>query len=85
MSPSELADLFEKNPTQPYRLILDSGDRVIVAEPQKTFVTESILFMKAPAEMAKPLGKVTMVAVFSISMVEPIDRPQLPGRSRRRR
>lgn len=85
MSPSELANLFEQNPTQPYRLTLDSGDRVIVAEPRRTLTTETMLFFRAAEEVHKPLGQVKMISIFSISMVEPIDRAQLPARSRRRR
>jgi hypothetical protein len=84
MSPSDLADLFEKNPTQPYRLILDSGDRVIVAEPRKTVMSEITLFLRASEDIEKPLGKVSIVSVPSIAMVEPIDRPP-SFRSRRRR
>ncbi|HEX8322738.1 MAG TPA: hypothetical protein VF595_02380 [Tepidisphaeraceae bacterium] len=85
MSPSELADLFEKNPTQPYRLILDSGDRVIVADPRKTLVSQITLFLRASEDVEKQLGKVSMVAIPNITMIEPIDRPQLPTRSRRRK
>lgn len=38
MSPFELADLFEKKPDQPYRLTLNSGDRIIIARPRKAVV-----------------------------------------------
>lgn len=83
MSPSELADLFEQNPTQPYRLILDSGDRIIVAEPRKTLVSEITLFLRASDDIEKSHGKVSMVSIPNITMIEPIDPPTL-FRSRRR-
>jgi len=84
MSPSELAYLFEQNPTQPYRIILNSGDHVVVADPRKTIISEMVLFLRRSEDLDKPYGKVAIIGIPNISMVEPIERPLPPRRSRRK-
>jgi hypothetical protein len=84
MSPTELADLFEKHPNQPFRLTLSSGDVVDVDNPARTIFQSLALYIGQSDDPSSRFAqRVRIVSVPNITLIEPIERrPQ--GRRRRR-
>lgn len=48
MTPSEIAELFENNPTTAFRLTLSSGDVVDVDNPRRTIIESLALYVGKP-------------------------------------
>jgi hypothetical protein len=85
MSPSELIELFESNPTTPFRLTLCSGDVVDVDNPRRTiFEGLAVYIGQSDDPDARLAQRVRLVSIPNIAMAEAIDRRHWPRRSRRR-
>lgn len=90
MSPSALADLFEKNPTTPFKITMASGDEIVVAEPRRTLITELELYVGTGTGNrpgSSPFAQYArIVSIPNINIVQRIDsRPPPTGERRRRR
>lgn len=85
MSPSELADLFQNNPTTPFRLTLASGDVVDVDNPSRTIFESLALFVgQADDPEARFAKRVKIVSIPNILLVERLDPRRFRGGRRRR-
>jgi len=87
MSPSALADLFEQNPTTPFRITMASGDEIIVPEPRLTMITEIQLIIGIRTTPNERVPQRTrFVSIPNINLVEMLDRlPSARGGRRRPR
>ena len=85
MSPSELAELFDANPTAAFRLTLSSGDTVEVLQPARALIESSVMYVgqydRGNARVAKGTR---IVSIPNIALVEQMD-PRRPTGSRRAR
>ena len=84
MSPSELAEMFDQSPATPFRLMLASGDQVIVDNPQRTLIESIVLYVgQADDPDARVAQRTKIVSISNITMIEKIDRRSLPNARRR--
>jgi hypothetical protein len=86
MSPSEIYELFEVNPSTPFRLTLASGDTVVVDNPRHTLIEPLVLYVgQSEDARARVSTRVKMVSIPNITMIEKIDPRRPNGRRSRTR
>jgi hypothetical protein len=86
MSPSDLIEIIEEHPTERLRVVMASGDEVVIETPQRTVVSGLALRIQLydeSNERMRPHARV--VSIPNITLVEPIRRPPEGRRPRRRR
>lgn len=83
MTPSELAEIFEQSPDQPFKLTLASGDEVVVPSPRRTIVSSLALHVGItdnPRSLV--MKRIRYISIPNIVMIEQIEQNR-PGRRRR--
>jgi hypothetical protein len=84
MSPSDLEELFELQPTRPLRITLSSGDQVILERPDLARVFGfSLIFGVGYEAGSRVSQRMRIISVPNIAMIEPV--PRRNGTRRRRR
>jgi hypothetical protein len=78
MASEELRDLLQRNPFEPFRVRVSSGDHYDIVEPFSAVLTKSRLFIAIPNS-----DRVVYVPYLHIAAVETL--PRSNGRSRGRR
>jgi hypothetical protein len=85
MSPSELAELFDANPQQAFRLTLNCGTQVLVDNPQRTLIESIVLYVGlADDPDARVADRTKIISIPNITMVERVDRRRRQNGRRRR-
>ena len=85
MSPSDLIEILEEHPAERLRLVLASGDHVMIEKPLRTVVNGLSLYIPMYGQKDDRLGPhARVVSISNITLVEPALRPPR-GRTPRRR
>jgi hypothetical protein len=79
MPPTDLIELFESNPEQPYRLSLASGEFIDVSRAADTTITGSMLFVPSRSRGRGINDKMRIVSLVNIATIVPVDRPSKLG------
>jgi hypothetical protein len=86
MSPSDIEEFFQKNPEQPMRLTLSSGDQVIVQYPDRVTFYGLELHFSTNFVPGSRIGRhLRIVSIPNIALIEPLDTRRNNGGRRRRR
>jgi hypothetical protein len=86
MSPTEIIELFERNPDSAFRLRLSSGDEVVVENPRRTLVEDLVLIIGYGDDPDSLLVKnKRYVSIPNIALIDPVDRAQFRRRRHPRR
>lgn len=86
MSPTEIIELFERNPDASFRLRLSSGDDVVVENPRRTLVEDLVLIVGYGDDPDTLLVKnKRYVSIPNIALIDQIDRSQFRRRRSSRR
>jgi hypothetical protein len=86
MSSSELEDYLQEHQNERLRVVMSSGDEVIIEEPQKTVIGGLSLHIQMYGNWTRRQGpKVRIVSIPNINIIEPISPGSNGRRSRRRR
>lgn len=86
MSPTNLLEVLEEHPNDRLRVVMASGDEIVIQNPMRTVVSGLALRIQLydeSNERVKPEAR--LVSIPNITLVEPIQRPPEGRRPRRRR
>ena len=85
MSSPELEEFLQEHVTDRLRVVMSSGDELIIEQPQRTLIGGLSLYIQMYEDSAARIGlRVRIISVPNINLVEPI-RPGPNGRRPRRR
>ena len=85
MSPTELIELFDKNPRGASRLTLAGGDVILVDNPARTIFKDwRVIVGQSDDPMARRAQRLQFVSIPNITLVEGVDRNRPRGRRRSR-
>lgn len=87
MSPSEINRLIEDHPGVPLRLVMSSGDEVIVRRPETSvFLSLGMFVFDFEREGSRQLKNYRLISLPNVAIAEPIvSSPPSGGRTRKRR
>jgi hypothetical protein len=81
MSPTDLEELLQEHFTDRLRVMLSSGDEVIIEQPQRTIISGLSLYVQMFEDSASRMGRrVRVISIPNINLIEPMR----PGRNGRR-
>ena len=85
MSPSDLEEILQEHFTDRLRVVMSSGDEVIIEQPQRTLIGGLSLYIQMFEDSASRTNRrVRVVSIPNINLIEPL-RPGQNGRRPRRR
>ena len=82
VSPSEIEEILSYRPLQPLRVVLTSGDEMIVREQDKPFISGLCLVLRGVALREEILARSRLLSIPNIALIEPVP-PRQGGRRTR--
>lgn len=85
MSPTDLIEILEDHPGERLRVVMASGDQVIIENPLRAVVSGMSLYIQMYDDSSERMSaQARIVSIPNITLIEPVRRPP-NGRTPRRR
>jgi hypothetical protein len=85
MSPTDLEEILQEEPSRPLRVTLSSGDQIIIEDPRHTLVAGMSLAVRARDDHSERVThRMRLISIPNIALIEPFTGRQNGGRRRRR-